>query len=474
MVPSVFLKTWPWSLIGLSYLNCFVIAIGVPLDIDSEDSIRSAASTIAYDLVTFYTGNNTGDVPGNLPDPYYWWEAGAFFGALINYWAFTGDTTYNNITLQAMSHQAGEDGDFMPSNQTYTEGNDDQCFWALSAMAAAERNFTNPGSSTPGWLSMVQAVFNEQANRWDTASCAGGLRWQIYTWNAGYNYKNTIANGCFFDIAARLARYTGNETYAEWAAKSWNWAKSVKLITDDYQVYDGTTDASNCTSYDRTRWSYTAGIYLHGASVMYNYTSSLSTDSSSTNSSSASVWKNRLDRLLSKTDFLFSTNETSKNVMYEPPCELINSCNTDQLSFKAYLSRWMADVTQLAPYTYDTIMVKLRATAQAAVAQCQGGSTGTYCGFRWSSGSYDGTTGVGQQMGVLEVLQGLLSANASAPVTSTTGGTSEGNSAAGTGSDKTETEIEYSAITTGDKAGATILTAVLTGLVLSAVYMMVT
>ncbi|KAJ5786920.1 Mannan endo-1-6-alpha-mannosidase DCW1 [Penicillium pulvis] len=458
MVLRPFSTVWPLPLIALSCLNPLVAGAGVALDIDSDDSIRSAASTVAYDLVTFYTGNNTGDVPGNLPDPYYWWEAGAFFGALVNYWAFTGDSTYNNITIQAMEHQAGDKGDFMPNNQTYTEGNDDQCFWALSAMMAAERNFTNPSSSYPGWLSMVQAVFNEQANRWDTASCNGGLRWQIYTWNAGYNYKNTIANGCFFDIAARLARYTGNETYAEWATKSWNWAKAVGLITSDYQVYDGTTDVSNCTSYDRTRWSYTAGIYLHGASVMYNYTSSLSTNATSTNSSSASTWKTRLDALLSKTSFLFSTNESSRHVMYEPP---------------AYLSRWMADVTQLAPYTYDTIMIKLRATAQAAVAQCQGGTTGTFCGFRWSSGSYDGTTGVGQQMGVLEVLQGLLSANVSAPVTATTGGTSEGNSAAGTESDTT-TEVQYSALTTADRAGASIMTAIVIGLIFSAVYMMIT
>ena len=237
------------------------------------DSIKSAASTVAYDLVTFYTGNNTGDVPGNLPDPYYWWEAGAMFGSLINYWALTGDTTYNDITLQAMEHQAGSNGDFMPSNQTYTEGNDDQCFWAVSAMMAAERNFTNPSASQPGWLAMVQAVFNQQAKRWDHAKCDGGMRWQIYTWNAGYNYKNTIANGCFFDIAARLARYTKNETYAEWATRAWDWSESVGLITSDYEVYDGTTDTSNCTSYDRTRWSYTAGVYIHGASVMYNYVS---------------------------------------------------------------------------------------------------------------------------------------------------------------------------------------------------------
>jgi len=39
-------------------------------------SIKSAASTVAYGMMKYYTGNHTGDVPGNLPDPYYWWEAG--------------------------------------------------------------------------------------------------------------------------------------------------------------------------------------------------------------------------------------------------------------------------------------------------------------------------------------------------------------------------------------------------------------
>lgn len=40
------------------------------------DSIKTAASTVAYGMMKYYTGNHTGDVPGNLPDPYYWWEAG--------------------------------------------------------------------------------------------------------------------------------------------------------------------------------------------------------------------------------------------------------------------------------------------------------------------------------------------------------------------------------------------------------------
>jgi mannan endo-1,6-alpha-mannosidase len=50
------------------------------------------------------------------------------FGALIDYWAFTGDDSYNNITKQGLLHQVGDDKDFMPGNQTYSLGNDDQGF----------------------------------------------------------------------------------------------------------------------------------------------------------------------------------------------------------------------------------------------------------------------------------------------------------------------------------------------------------
>ena len=89
------------------------------------DSIKSAAGIIAYDMVSYYTGNHTADVPGNLPAPYYWWEAGAMFGALIDYWYFTGDNSHNDITTQAMLFQVGPNKDYMPPNQTKTEGNDD-------------------------------------------------------------------------------------------------------------------------------------------------------------------------------------------------------------------------------------------------------------------------------------------------------------------------------------------------------------
>src|SRR3954451_14163024 len=88
----------------------------ITLDLTSQESIKQAASEVAAGMVQYYTGYRPGDVPGNLPAPYYWWEAGAMFGALVDYWYFTGDDQYNEITMQAMVHQLGPENVFQPPN----------------------------------------------------------------------------------------------------------------------------------------------------------------------------------------------------------------------------------------------------------------------------------------------------------------------------------------------------------------------
>lgn len=125
------------------------------------------------------------------------------FNAFIDYWYYTGDDQYNAITEQALQHQIGDYNAFMPPNQTRTLGNDDQAFWGMAAMSAAENRLPDVKDG-PSWLSLAQAVFQTQHNRWDTENCGGGFKWQIFFTNPGYTYKNTISNGCFFNIAARL------------------------------------------------------------------------------------------------------------------------------------------------------------------------------------------------------------------------------------------------------------------------------
>jgi hypothetical protein len=237
----------------------------------SAESIKSTAHTLATDMLIYYTGHLPGQTPGLLPYPYYWWEAGAMFGSLIDYYSYTSDASFNTLVTNGMLFQVGPNADFMPPNQTKTLGNDDQCFWALSAMSAAENNFPDPPHGQPQWLALAQAVFNTQVLRWNTRTCGGGLKWQIFTFNAGYNYKNTISNGCFFNLGARLALYTQNETYANWAEKSWDWMLGAGLVSASWEVFDGSGDDDNCASINGAQWSYNAGILLAAAATMFNY-----------------------------------------------------------------------------------------------------------------------------------------------------------------------------------------------------------
>lgn len=113
------------------------------------------------------------------------------WGTLIDYWHYTDDTTYNTETMNAMTFQTGDGNNYMPSNVTLSLGNDDQGFWGMSAMLAAEVKFPNPPKDKPQWLALAQAVFETQASpsRHD-GTCGGGIRWQIPFSNPGYDYKN--------------------------------------------------------------------------------------------------------------------------------------------------------------------------------------------------------------------------------------------------------------------------------------------
>ena len=138
-------------------------------------------------------------------------------------------------------------------------------------MDAAELNFPDPPASDPSWLALAQAVFNDQIARWDTSVCNGGLRWQIFPFNAGYNYKNTIATGGLFQLSARLARYTNEPIYATWAEKTWDWISSTPIFGTDWQIWDGTSRTDNCSGATQTYWTYNVGTLIAGASYMYNY-----------------------------------------------------------------------------------------------------------------------------------------------------------------------------------------------------------
>lgn len=169
------------------------------------------------------------------------------------------------------------------------------------------------------------------------------------------------------------------------------------------------------------------------------------------------LWKSRLDSQLNSFFDFFVKNDT----MYETSCEARDpSCLTDVLSFKGYAHRWLAVVTQVAPYTHDWILPILAKSARKAVNQCTGAPTGRRCGFYWSSGKFvdpkvDNTTGAGEAMNVLAAVSSLLIDEAAAPVTNETG-TSKGDY--GAGIPQPVVVIPPRPMTNADKAGASLLT----------------
>jgi len=304
----------------------------------------------------------------------------------------------------------------------------------------------------PGWIPLAETAWVSQMIKWDTTTCGGGLRWQKFELNKGYGYKNSISNGAFFLMGARLARYTKNETKAEWAEKVWDWTQDVGFLTPEWEILDGAgaDNGHNCTNMDRNqRWSYNAGIYLAGAATMYNYTNG------------AEIWKIRVDNLLSNVfKFFFYPDNL---IMFEPICEPFwggQACNTDQKSFKAYLARFLTTTREMAPYTAPLIRDRLRISAVAAAAHCSNLADQNTCGLRWYSPEPAGNTsvGLGEQLAALEVVQSMMTDHGAKPAVDKNEGTSESDPDAGT-KPLIKLDLYDRPTTTGDKVGAGILTA---------------
>lgn len=397
----------------------------IPLDVTSTSSIKAAAATVVEGIFSYYKNNATG--PNTQPwqvglfpfFPYYWWESGAVWGGMMDYYAYTADDSYLNATLTAMAAQTGPDYDYVPPQQMADEANDDQAFWAFNLVTALEYSLpllpcpngtSNSGTALADlcpshWLVMADNIFNEYVGRYLNASeyCNGGLRWQFNPNLNGYTYKNSISNGGFFQLAARLFRYTGNSTYGDWATRVYDWESGVGYISAEYAVHDGAGIDQNCTALDPTQWTYNMGVWTYGAAAM-------------SAAGAAGPWTARVEGFVghASTQF-FSPFSNATDVMFEPTCEEALSCDTDQQSFKAYLARWLAKSGVLVPSVAANVSRLLQASAAGAAASCSGPDNA--CGSKWYTGGFDGQAGLGQQLTALEAIQGLLIGSAPAPAT---------------------------------------------------------
>ncbi|KAL4941694.1 glycosyl hydrolase family 76-domain-containing protein [Aspergillus oleicola] len=428
------------------------------LNIDDPASIRAAAKATAANMMSNYHGHEPGQIPGKLPGT--WWEGGAMFMTLIQYWYWTGDDTYNDITRQGILWQKGRN-DFFPRNSSTYLGNDDQMFWALAAVTAAELGFPegDPGvdeleevkrkdgrgeekKKDPSWLSLAQGVFNTQIPRWDESACGGGMRWQVWPYQGGYTTKNAITNGGLFQLAARLGRYTKNETYVYWAEKIWDWSVTTPLLRagGEWTIADTTSMGNQCHDHGDQQWTYNYGAYIGGAAYMYNLTNG------------GEKWRAGIDGLLETTwRKFFKVN----NTMSEIWCERSVTCDRNEDMFKGFLSSWLTFTTTIAPWTADAIIPRIQQSALGASRQCHYDKS---CGRRWNKDAWDGTSTMESDMSALSVLSSAMRPfkPGAQPLTPETGAFSQSNPNAGMDEDFNPQKRRN--ITDGDRAGASLLT----------------
>ncbi|EME46272.1 glycoside hydrolase family 76 protein [Dothistroma septosporum NZE10] len=420
----------------------------IELDVNSTDSLVSTSKAIVGNILGLYRNNNSnGNIPGLFGDPYYWWESGLAFDSLINYWAKSGDESVVQTVQDAMLFQVGPDYNYMPPNQSKTLGNDDQASWALAAMTAAENRFPERDGQNVSWVQLATNVFESQVLRWDETSCGGGLKWQIFSFNNGYDYKNSITQGSFALLAARLARYTGNTTYSYWAQKSVEWSYQIGLISNGTgAVFDGTDDTTNCSQINHLQWTMNAGLLIDAGAYMANITQSGPL-------ADAMFWANALWPTISTASRIFTDQSTSANssgraILYEVACAPSNNCNADEKAYRARLARALGNARTLdAQSTYvvngtgvdsyiQRITTILQTSAIGAAAQCSGGDNGTACGSDWTRGDYDGETGLGQDLSALEVIL----ANIDVKQLRTSHSAQNGTTTSSSGGDRTVTQ----------------------------------
>lgn len=194
-----------------------------------------------------------------------------------------------------------------------------------------------------------------------------------------------------------------------------------------------------------------------------------------TTGSDRDTWKKRIDGLLTHAQKVFLPEEYGGKIVKEYACEsngekddsqpsgisLAHQCNADQRTFKAYFSHWLSKNVLLAPFTAERLLPWLQGSAMAAIGRCRGTAPGIVCGRRWYRDDNE-VPDIGHQMTVMSVVQSNLIQHAP-ELADLKSGTSVCNVGGGGSVENPSTAEEVLAkrlITTGEKVGAWLITAV--------------
>ena len=146
------------------------------------------------------------------------------------------------------------------------------------------------------------------------------------------------------------------------------------------------------------------------------------------NSNTSSTWLERTEKFISSISIFFPQ---SSDILTEIACEPQHTCVRDQYIFKALTAQWLGETTQISfpgnsTNVMDILFKYLDSSASAAAQQCTGSTNKqtNLCGSSWTNSTFDGRTGLEQQLAALNVIVANLAKNTSAGASAnkTTGG----------------------------------------------------
>ncbi|NJR51296.1 MAG: glycoside hydrolase family 76 protein [Leptolyngbyaceae cyanobacterium CSU_1_3] len=184
-----------------------------------------------------------------------WWNSANALETTIDYSAITQTITYRTNVFNTF--EKNKHTNFL--NPWFY---DDQGWWALTWIKAYDL------TGDTRYLEMAKTIFEDLKQGWDS-TCGGGV-W----WHKRREYKNAITNELFLAIAAKLhlrtPNSTGEDSYLNWAKRSWEWFKNTGMINANNMVNDGLDQA--CQNNGKTTWTYNQGVILGGLVDMYQIT----------------------------------------------------------------------------------------------------------------------------------------------------------------------------------------------------------
>ncbi|KAM0753209.1 Six-hairpin glycosidase [Meredithblackwellia eburnea MCA 4105] len=221
------------------------------IDINNLTTIAILAEAAVARMQTWYTGGQyewTG-----------WWQIpviGMAYTALDN----ALGNRVNELLIKDLLYKNGGVG-YMIDKYV-----DDQSWWAMFALRAYEVY----GNNT--WLQQAVNISVNNTLYWDQ-TCGGGVLWLTYR----PKIKNTITNGLYFGILARLYRYTGDLQYFNYAMNTLNWWLSWAFDAPTGRVWDTITAPTDwnpdypsaCNVTGLETWTYNSGAFLFGLADLY-------------------------------------------------------------------------------------------------------------------------------------------------------------------------------------------------------------